>query len=258
MMVKHPPMLLPRTPLGAAAVLCHLLVLGLVIDTRLNLADRPASSKSTARRGLGVADGGSSSGPLLNDDADGGAGYSFATTAELAELKVALAKQTDALSVLKTDTVELGTKLEGLSRTRARDHADAENDDGVLDRFMISMRAEMAELKAECSQGKQNRNNSGAHPSYPPASGSSSSSSFRHRKQAAGSCDGDSWAARTEAVMDACCPPGVAGGGKGHRRAQATCAMPATCPSALCAAAFTSYYEDCGAELQTRGRSSAG
>eukprot|EP01046_Picozoa_sp_COSAG06_P002765 COSAG06_NODE_101_length_24097_cov_15.305150_4_plen_1590_part_00 len=253
MVVKHAPMLLPRTPLGAAAVLCHLLVLGLVIDTRLNLADRPASSKSTARRGLGVADGGSSSAPLLNDDVDGGAGGdTFATTAELAELKVALAKQTDALSVLKTDTVELGTKLEGLSRTRARDHADAENDDGVLDRFMISMRAEMAELKADCSSHtEQDESSMGTNTTDTSTSGSSSSSRFRHRKQA-GSCDGGSWAVRTQAAMDACCPPGAGGGGGGgHRRAQTTtCPMPATCPSAACAAVFVSYYEDCGAELQ--------
>jgi len=47
MIAKHPPTL-PRTPLFAAAVLCHLLVLGLVIDTRLHLAD----PQSTARRGL--------------------------------------------------------------------------------------------------------------------------------------------------------------------------------------------------------------
>ena len=52
--------------------------------------------------------------------------------------------------------------------------------------------------------------------------------------------------------MDACCPPTAAGGGGGgHRRAQTTtCPMPASCPSAACAAAFVSYYEDCGTALQ--------
>ena len=56
-----------------------------------------------------------------------------------------------------------------------------------------------------------------------------------------------SWAARTAAVMDACCPaaPG------GHRHAQdRTCPLPDTCPSAACAVAFVAYYNDCALELQ--------
>eukprot|EP01046_Picozoa_sp_COSAG06_P021615 COSAG06_NODE_1633_length_8855_cov_18.666971_3_plen_177_part_00 len=55
--------------------------------------------------------------------------------------------------------------------------------------------------------------------------------------------------------MDACCPttPG------GHRRAQdTTCPLPDSCPSAACAAAFVTYYDDCSLELQgTRARGGA-
>ena len=74
----------------------------------------------------------------------------------------------------------------------------------------------------------------------------------RHRKQAgAAPCGPSSWAARTDAVMAACCPDDASGGGHRRRRAQATtCPLPATCPSAACAAAFVPYYEDCDAELQ--------
>ena len=74
----------------------------------------------------------------------------------------------------------------------------------------------------------------------------------RHRKQAgAAPCGPSSWAARTDAVMAACCPDDASGGGHRRRRAQATtCPLPATCPSAACAAAFVPYYGDCGAELQ--------
>ena len=75
----------------------------------------------------------------------------------------------------------------------------------------------------------------------------------RHRKQAgAAPCGPSTWAARTEAVMGACCPAAASGGGHRRRRAQATttCPLPATCPSASCSAAFVQYYEDCGAELQ--------
>jgi hypothetical protein len=73
-------------------------------------------------------------------------------------------------------------------------------------------------------------------------------STARHRKQVGvPACGPASWAARTAAVMDACCPaaPG------GHRRAQdTTCPLPDTCPSVACAGAFVAYYDDCALELQ--------
>ena len=49
--------------------------------------------------------------------------------------------------------------------------------------------------------------------------------------------------ALTAAAMDACCP--MSGGG--HRRMQASCDLPATCPSAACAAVFVPYMTDCAA-----------
>ena len=70
----------------------------------------------------------------------------------------------------------------------------------------------------------------------------------RHRKQVGvPACGPTSWAARTAAVMDACCPAAAGG----HRRAQdTTCPLPDTCPSAACAVAFVAYYDDCALELQ--------
>jgi hypothetical protein len=53
--------------------------------------------------------------------------------------------------------------------------------------------------------------------------------------------------ALTAAAMDACCP--VSGGG--HRRMQASCDLPATCPSAACAAVFVPSMADCDAMLST-------
>ena len=53
----------------------------------------------------------------------------------------------------------------------------------------------------------------------------------------------------TAAAMDACCPTTGAGGG-GHRRSlQASCDLPATCPSAACAAVFVPFMADCDAML---------
>ena len=75
----------------------------------------------------------------------------------------------------------------------------------------------------------------------------SSNSTRRHRKQTSTPmCEPASWAARTEDVMDACCPATHGG----HRRAQDTCPLPDICPSATCAAAFVPYYDDCALELQ--------
>ncbi len=53
--------------------------------------------------------------------------------------------------------------------------------------------------------------------------------------------------ALTAAAMDACCP--VSGGG--HRRMQATCDLPPTCPSVTCAAVFVPYLNDCATILAT-------
>jgi hypothetical protein len=51
--------------------------------------------------------------------------------------------------------------------------------------------------------------------------------------------------ALSAAAMDACCP---ANGG-GHRRLQASCGLPAACPSAACAAVFVPYMRDCATML---------
>ena len=168
-----------------------------------------------------------------------------AMEASIAELRAELAARDNSL---QTDTNEMGKTLERLSPTHAHGR-DGDSSDDVLERFMASIRAEMAELKTQCSQTNEKqagtpRNNGTVHKPF-------STSSSRHRKQAAsGSCDGASWASRTQAVTDACCSP-AGGTGTGHRRAQGTsCSMPATCPSASCAAEFVPYYQDCGAELQ--------
>jgi hypothetical protein len=95
---------------------------------------------------------------------------------------------------------------------------------------------EQEEMEAEKDERTENRN------SY------YINGTVRHRKQVGvPACGPASWAARTAAVMDACCPatPG------GHRRAQdTTCPLPATCPSAACAVVFVQYYDDCALELQ--------
>eukprot|EP01043_Picozoa_sp_COSAG02_P046624 COSAG02_NODE_4380_length_5425_cov_171.848104_2_plen_803_part_00 len=53
--------------------------------------------------------------------------------------------------------------------------------------------------------------------------------------------------ALSAAAMDACCPPS----GGGHRRMQASCDLPATCPSAACAAVFVPFMDDCATMLAT-------
>ena len=71
----------------------------------------------------------------------------------------------------------------------------------------------------------------------------------RRRAQAEQACArGQDFQALTAAAMDACCP--ATGGG--HRRSlQASCSLPATCPSAACAAVFGPFMADCDAMLST-------
>ena len=64
------------------------------------------------------------------------------------------------------------------------------------------------------------------------------------RAQAAPACD---FAAQTAAAMDACCPATAASGG--HRRAQASCDLPASCPSMACASVFLPFMAGCGTML---------
>ena len=72
----------------------------------------------------------------------------------------------------------------------------------------------------------------------------STTNSTRRRAQAGQACERvRDFQALTAAAMDACCP--MSGGG--HRRMQASCDLPATCPSAACAAVFVPYMADCAA-----------
>ena len=57
-------------------------------------------------------------------------------------------------------------------------------------------------------------------------------------------------AAMATSVMNACCL-----GGGGHRRLQQkgpSCAIPATCPSANCAATFDAFWDSCSLSLGRR------
>jgi hypothetical protein len=72
----------------------------------------------------------------------------------------------------------------------------------------------------------------------------STTNSTRRRAQASQACKHvRDFQALTVAAMDACCP--MSGGG--HRRMQASCDLPPTCPSAACAAVFVPYMADCAA-----------
>ena len=77
-----------------------------------------------------------------------------------------------------------------------------------------------------------------------PTGDTATRNSIRHRRvQASLACEHvHDFQALTSAAMDACCPQS---GGGGHRRMQASCDLPATCPSAACAAVFVPYMHDC-------------
>jgi hypothetical protein len=76
-----------------------------------------------------------------------------------------------------------------------------------------------------------------------PAAYTAARNLTRHRRvQASSACERvHDFQALTSAAMDACCPQS----GGGHRRMQASCDLPVTCPSAACAAVFVPYIQDC-------------
>jgi hypothetical protein len=81
-----------------------------------------------------------------------------------------------------------------------------------------------------------------------PAPGISTSNIIRRRRAQAvppACARVQDFQALSAAAMDACCP---ASGG-GHRSVQASCDLPAACPSAACAAVFVPYMQDCAAML---------
>ena len=82
-----------------------------------------------------------------------------------------------------------------------------------------------------------------------PRENATTSTEPRRRTQASQACArGQDFQVLTAAAMDACCP---SGGGHHRRSLQASCSLPATCPSAACAAVFVPFMADCDAMLST-------
>ena len=241
---------LTMTPLGATAALCHMLLVGLLFETRLML-HTAVQQPAPARRAL------------LRDDDGAPADYwprdepteACATAAEVEHLRATTRAQLEAqagsIAELRERSLELAAALGSLSGRGGNADPRGEPPDEQKHERLAS---EMAEIRADCAQAKAERADTQkrvadlemyANVTSDDGSGGPSA---RHRKQSGGAaCDAGSWATRTTLVMDACCPAT-----SGHRRAQdRTCPLPTTCPSASCAAAFVPYYEDCGAELQS-------
>jgi hypothetical protein len=79
-------------------------------------------------------------------------------------------------------------------------------------------------------------------PGASPGGGSQGDVTARSRKQSA-SCDPSAVTTRSQSVMGACCPAS----GQGHRRLQASCALPDTCGTVRCADSFIPFFHDCTA-----------
>eukprot|EP01045_Picozoa_sp_COSAG04_P018253 COSAG04_NODE_1675_length_5968_cov_2.264270_5_plen_670_part_01 len=170
----------------------------------------------------------------------------------------------DETSQLRTDMEQLGARVGGLERTGAaaaelRDEMEKIKDKtkNTMDK-VDELRLDFHQLRAErnstdpighfaqgMSRQAKERRADKQRPKEHHGQEAGRNHTARHRKQEnAGACDSKSWAGRTAAVMEACCPGG-------HRRMQAgDCALPDTCPSAECADVFVAYYDDCQGELQ--------
>eukprot|EP01045_Picozoa_sp_COSAG04_P013863 COSAG04_NODE_1006_length_8814_cov_4.556053_4_plen_794_part_00 len=98
----------------------------------------------------------------------------------------------------------------------------------MMQNEMTAMRGEITELQSFKAQVEKDQEN-GKRP-------------HRRRRAQAQACDANTFQARTDEAMDACCPSASGG----HRRLQGTdCDLPDTCPSAACANVFVPYYAEC-------------
>ena len=167
--MKMPPSASLRT---AAPLLCHALLVGLVIETRLEVSEWRVAAGAGRHREL--------KDDVLQTSSEGGTPYATADGLEAlrASLEAQLAQQAAVISLVKADAVEIETKL----RKRITEDRDA------LDQFMAAMQSEMAELKAEPEYPENHR----AKPVESPRAAANVTSSARHRKQGDGSCDGAS------------------------------------------------------------------
>eukprot|EP01045_Picozoa_sp_COSAG04_P051886 COSAG04_NODE_21821_length_367_cov_0.395522_1_plen_121_part_11 len=75
-----------------------------------------------------------------------------------------------------------------------------------------------------------------------PEAGLEKENARRRTQNGAGTCDAGSFVPRAGRVMDACCPGASSGG---HRRMQADCDLPDTCPSLGCADEALGFAADC-------------
>ena len=223
-----------NAPFALASAICHLATVAVIIDTRIGLSTVHDMLAGPHRNLLESTDADSLE-TRMNEVVDHLHTVGSRLTAvehENAELKALVKVLTDS----QTDT-EYGS--------RARSHGGAGNEDpaslsdqsrdpgrrGKSGALANATKEDTASVQADSTDRRW------------------MNSTLHRRAQAAPQACArvQDFQALSAAAMDACCP---ANGG-GHRRLQASCDLPAACPSAACAAVFVPYMEDCTAMLGT-------
>ncbi|MEC7000409.1 MAG: hypothetical protein VXX04_01080, partial [Actinomycetota bacterium] len=273
-------MLFAASARDVASVLCHVLVVGLVAQTRFELNKH-------------LEDGNCCHRELTDDEVS-----SSATTGLLFdELNLALNKQANTTAHLKNDVFELREEVVDLSRIH-RPNASSSTYHGdttivsslremrdelsamrrksrVVDDRVASLETEMYERSGRDRGALEPRANTTWRKLQHDNAGDCDASGVctariitrsitlnssadaqrtipqrgrrraRRRAQQATACD---FGVQSAAVMDACCSTGLASGG-GHRRVQVDCPLPKVCPNVGCAEVFDTFYTSCRSEL---------
>eukprot|EP01046_Picozoa_sp_COSAG06_P049649 COSAG06_NODE_7688_length_2412_cov_5.095115_4_plen_350_part_01 len=147
---------------------------------------------------------------------------------EQRDRRKAALEMSDKVEMLEKHTDALQAQVDELKRLRANEHAERRRTQrtGGGEAAQIIIRNTRSTAAAQSAAGRG-----------------------RRRAQAGRPCDGRSLPERVAAVGIACCAAHDGGSGNGHRRMQADCALPGSCPSEACAATFVQFYDDCGGEL---------
>ena len=207
----------------SASTLCQLLALGLLVETRLELAAQERPQHDTARRSLD--------------------GASFPTVAPVEAMLVEHAEAVEAaVDRAEAAVTEMRGELAAVNHKGPREQTTVRDLANAMEH--LGDRLQRLELTVDSLRSR----------------GGTERRARRRRVQAQTgpqSCNPTAFQTRTDEVMAACCPATAGGGGGtggGHRRfLQADCALPGTCPSASCAATFVAYFDNCGTMLAQTG-----
>ena len=225
-----PPMQKMAAPLALASALCHIATISVIGNMHIQLSTVQDTATGPRRA-------------LLDSNRDALVTVAHMTKA-VEHLQDTLGLR---LTAVERENSELKVSLNALKNGQVgTEHGSRVGwDDGALDDTMASP---LSGSSRESAVSNATKENTASVQADSTARRWANSTLHRRTQVAPQACARvQDFQALSAAAMDACCPLN----GGGHRRLQASCALPATCPSVACAAVFVPFMDDCATMLAT-------